>query len=183
MYVYMFSSYLPGGCVGDDIDDDAAVIDAVDDTDVDITINDTENNVDDDDDEDGDDDDDDDDDLGAGFNGIIDEEGEMQDNCEADDDGAVDGDGSNDDDDDVGDDPNSDVVDSADPTLSTNVTTAEKKQKRITAFSSAFDMFTFVHALCTSSIEYFCRRLPRVCTQTMPRLAKVLFKIITNPLV
>ena len=107
----------------------------------------------------------------------------MQDNCETDDDGAVDGDGSNDDNDDVGDDPNGDVVDSADPTLSTNVTTAEKKQKRITAFSSAFDMFTFVHALCTSSIENFCWRLPRVYTQTMPRLAKVLFKIITNPLV
>lgn len=57
-----------GGCVGDGIDDDDVVIDAVDDTDVDITINDAENNV---------DDDDDDDDLGACFNGIIDDEDDM----------------------------------------------------------------------------------------------------------
>lgn len=56
-----------GGCVGDGIDDDDVVIDAVDDTDVDITINDAENN----------DEDDDDDDLGAGFIGIIDDEDDM----------------------------------------------------------------------------------------------------------
>ena len=94
----------------------------------------------------------------------------MQDNCETDDDGAVDGDGSNDDDDDVGDDPNSDVVDSADPTLSTNVTTAEKKQKRITAFSSAFDMFIplscmhYVPAVQSTSVGDFRAYTRRPCS-------------------